>query len=248
MDEIIEKLNKGRNTVLEYIKNDYETSEIPLFSDKEVEKLYDLSTTDKDLYDILGSACNLSMKINHRKIPSHSMRVIFLNYAPLGKDSTKVSSKTVKEKIIAIYDNYFNDLDSLIIIIPENINEGLFKAINEINLHFQNDLKEKDIPNEMSDEMKKNNYYLQKKHLKNVTIFSLSEIYVNLSKHRLVPKHEAMRDEREISDILTNLNSTRMQLPIILKTDIQSRINRLSQGDLCKITRKDGSIFYRMCR
>ena len=248
MDEIIEKLNKGRNTVLEYIKNDYETSEIPLFSDKEVEKLYDLSTTDKDLYDILGSACNLSMKIKHRKIPSHSMRVIFLNFAPFGKDSTKVSSKTLKEKIIAIYDNYFNELDSLIIIIPENINEGLFKAINEINLHFQNDLKEKDIPNEMSDEMKKNNYYLQKKHLKNVTIFSLSEIYVNLSKHRLVPKHEAMRDEREISDILTNLNSTRMQLPIILKTDIQSRINRLSQGDLCKITRKDGSIFYRMCR
>ena len=248
MDEIIEKLNKGRNTVLEYIKNDYDTSEIPLFSDKEVEKIYDLNTTDKDLYDILGSACNLSMEIKHRKIPSHSMRVIFLNFAPFGKDSTKVSSKTLKEKIIAIYDNYFNDLDSLIIIIPENINEGLFKAINEINLHFQNDLKEKDIPKEMSDEMKKSNYYLQKKHLKNVTIFSLSEIYVNLSKHRLVPKHEAMRDEREISEILTNLNSTRMQLPIILKTDIQSRINRLSQGDLCKITRKDGSIFYRMCR
>jgi len=248
MDKIIEQLNKGRNTILEYIKNDYDISDIPLFSDKEVGKIYDLNTTNKDLYDILGSACNLSMDIKHKKIPSHIMRVIFLNFAPFGKDPTKVSSKTLKEKIITIYDNYFNELDSLIIIIPENINEGLFKAINEINLHFQNDIKEKDIPKELTDDMKKNNYYLQKKHFKNVTIFSLSEIYVNLSNHRLVPKHEAMRDEREINEILTSLNSTRMQLPIILKTDIQSRISRLSQGDLCKITRRDGSIFYRMCR
>ena len=248
MDVIIDKLNKGRKNVLEYVKNDYDISDVPVFTEKEIEKIYDNRDGDKDLFDILGSAYALTLNLKHNKIPSHMMRIIFLNFAPFGRDPTKVSSKTLKEKIIAIYDNYFNDFDSLIIVIPESINEGLLKSINDINLHFQNDIKEKDLTDEIMSEMKKNNHILQKKHFQNVTLFSLAEVCVNLSKHRLVPEHIAVRDEREITEILTTLNSTRMQLPVILKTDIQSRIIRLSPGDICKIKRKDGSIFYRICR
>jgi DNA-directed RNA polymerase subunit H (RpoH/RPB5) len=248
MDVIIDKLNKGRKTILEYVKNDYDISNVPLFTEKEIEQIYDDRDGDKDLFDILGSAYSLKLDLKHKKIPSHMIHVIFLNFAPFGKDSTKVSSKTLKEKIITIYDKYFNDFDSLIIIIPESINEGLLKSINDINLHFQYDIRDKELTSEIMGEMRKNNNILQKKHFQNVTLFSLSEVCVNLSKHRLVPKHDAIRDEREISDILTGLNSSRMQLPIIIKTDIQSRIIRLSPGDLCKIKRRDGSIFYRLCR
>ena len=248
MDAIIEKLVKGRNTILEYIENDYDISDIPIYTEKEIDNIYDNNDIKGELYNIIGSAACLSMDVKHKHIPSHTMRIIFLNFAPFGRDPTKVSSKTLKEKIISVYDKFFNEFDSIMIIIPESINEGLLKAVNEINLHFQEDIKQKELSKEILDEMKSNNHILQKKHLKNVTLFSLSEVCVNLSKHRLVPYHEAIRDEREINNILTSLNSTRMQLPLILKTDIQSRIIRLSQGDLCKIMRRDGSIFYRMCR
>ena len=155
MDVIIDKLNKGRKNVLEYVKNDYDISDVPVFTEKEIEKIYDNRDGDKDLFDILGSAYALTLNLKHNKIPSHMMRIIFLNFAPFGRDPTKVSSKTLKEKIIAIYDNYFNEFDSLIIVIPESINEGLLKSINDINLHFQNDIKEKDLTDEIMSEMKK---------------------------------------------------------------------------------------------
>ena len=56
-------------------------------------------------------------------------------------------------------------------------------------------------------------------------------------KHRLVPKHKAIRNKNEINEILDKCNCTINQLPIILKNDIISKILRLSTGDICEITR-----------
>ena len=36
MDVIIDKLNKGRKNVLEYVKNDYDISDVPVFTEKDV--------------------------------------------------------------------------------------------------------------------------------------------------------------------------------------------------------------------
>lgn len=71
-----------------------------------------------------------------------------------------------------------------------------------------------------------------------IEIFQKKELIYNITKHDLVPKHEKI-DSKD--DDLA-------KYPTIKKTDPVSRFYHFQVGDLIKITRKDGSLYYRVVR
>ena len=116
----------------------------------------------------------------------------------------------------------------------------------------QDELMRYDLSESIKKEMKQNKFEMDNLYFRNVHIFHLDSLIVNLLEHRLVPKHKAIRNKNEINEILEKCNCSINQLPIILKNDIISKILRLSTGDICEITRtshKCGEYpFYRVCK
>jgi DNA-directed RNA polymerase I, II, and III subunit RPABC1 len=87
---------------------------------------------------------------------------------------------------------------------------------------------------------------------KDIAFFSLQELQYNISKHELVPKHILIKDPAEIQNILQTFQvKSRIQLPIILKTDPMARYLDAKPGNIMKITRPSPSsaeyISYRIC-
>lgn len=82
--------------------------------------------------------------------------------------------------------------------------------------------------------------------------FLMSELLFNITRHRLVPKHEVVSDEEEIADILKRYNiKTKTQMPIILRSDPVAQYFGMRPGQLARITRISPSAgkyeFYRCC-
>jgi DNA-directed RNA polymerase subunit H (RpoH/RPB5) len=72
-----------------------------------------------------------------------------------------------------------------------------------------------------------------------IELFHIDELQYNLTKHVLVPLHEKIsaKGHTELS-----------KYPILKKTDPVARFNGWVNGDLIKITRKDGTISFRIVR
>lgn len=70
-------------------------------------------------------------------------------------------------------------------------------------------------------------------------LFSTDELQFNITKHQLVPKHERVQREK-------NIDYTKF--PILKSTDPISRFYGYQIGDLIRITRKDGTIAFRVVR
>lgn len=70
-------------------------------------------------------------------------------------------------------------------------------------------------------------------------LFEKKELRFNITKHILVPKH--VRIEKTSGYDYT-------KFPVIRKTDPVCRFYNFAQGDLIKITRKNGSVYYRIVR
>lgn len=85
-----------------------------------------------------------------------------------------------------------------------------------------------------------------KKSLENLDIelFSLQELQLDITQHRLVPKHErATKEEKEQLE-----KSFKGRLPTLLHTDPISRFYYFQRGEYIRITRKDGSVMYRIVK
>ena len=87
---------------------------------------------------------------------------------------------------------------------------------------------------------------------KDVQLFEIKELQFNITKHHLVPKHILVKDEDEINTIVTKyLLKSRVQLPVILKSDPVARYLNAKNGNLMKILRYSPSsgehIIYRYC-
>lgn len=83
-------------------------------------------------------------------------------------------------------------------------------------------------------------------------VFLLKELQFNISKHKLVPKHELIKDPEEIKIIMDKLSlKSKNQLPIILRTDAMARWLNLRSGDIIKISRPSPTsgvyVTYRCC-
>jgi len=69
-------------------------------------------------------------------------------------------------------------------------------------------------------------------------VFAIKDLQFNRSKHVLVPKHELVKSEEEISQILINYQLKSItQLPLILKTDPMSKYLNAKPGNVIKVTR-----------
>jgi DNA-directed RNA polymerase I, II, and III subunit RPABC1 len=85
-----------------------------------------------------------------------------------------------------------------------------------------------------------------------VEAFDVSELLFNISRHDLVPKHEAVTDDQEIAQIMETYRvKSRHQLPLILRNDPMARYLGLKPGHLVRITRTSPTageyILYRAC-
>lgn len=85
-----------------------------------------------------------------------------------------------------------------------------------------------------------------------IQIFDIKELQFNITKHKLVPKHNIVEDAAEVDSILKQYNlKTKYQLPIILKTDPVAKYLNLKNGDIVKITRTSPTageyVVYRCC-
>lgn len=85
-----------------------------------------------------------------------------------------------------------------------------------------------------------------------IEVHTLNRLQFNITKHSLVPKHEVIRDKRVIDDLVEMYKlKSKMQFPLILKTDPMAKYYGLKSGDIVKITRKSPTageyIVYRCC-
>jgi len=75
-------------------------------------------------------------------------------------------------------------------------------------------------------------------------LFAMHELQLNITKHRLVPKHTRVtQSEKEELD-----KDYKGKLPVILSSDPISRYYGFKKGEYIRITRKDGSIMYRIVK
>jgi DNA-directed RNA polymerase I, II, and III subunit RPABC1 len=75
-------------------------------------------------------------------------------------------------------------------------------------------------------------------------LFGLHELQINITKHRLVPRHQKVSmEEKEELDL-----KYKGKLPFILHGDAVSRYYAYQKGEYIRITRKNGTILYRVVK
>jgi len=245
-----QKINKSRYSLKKTLSDEWDTSTIHDYSEQELDKLYSIPSANLSPFPGVAGACNFSL--SHRKIPSHKLHIIYYNFPENGRKSSKVT-KSACDKIEEFYtDESMNDGDSMFIIINDVISESLEKSFNELNIKLQVLFKSNDLSDTIKEEMDQNDISWEKRHFRNVYLFNIDNFTNNIQEHRLVPPHKPIRENKKIEEILEKCNCKAHQLPIILKSDIMSKMLMLTSGDICEITRtsdKSGTYpFYRVCR
>ena len=246
------KIKKTRDNLRKDLESEWDTSIIQDFSELELEKLY----TSKQYKNVklsfgIASACNFTLY--HKLIANHKLHVIYYNFPELGNPPIKIT-KTCEQKVSALYtDKVIEPEDSLLIVLFDQVGQTLNKAIEDAYSKGQEQLKIDGLSEDIREqnELLKDNKYSQT-HFRNIHIFHLDALAIDITSHNLVPKHEAIRDEPTIQNIINTCNAGLSQLPIISRNDPQAKILRLAPGDICKITRvtaTGGEVpYYRVCR
>ena len=248
---LLDKVHKSRLQLKKILSNEWLTDPIHDVSLKELEIMYEKG--NDNVY--LNNGCNFT--VTNLKIPSHKLHVIYYNFPELHRSGTKVN-KTCCDKLLSYYekegfeDDYlFKKEDSLLIIINEKVSESLEKNIENMYLKGQDEINNQ-LSTNIKKEMKSNKFEMDETYFRNVHIFHIDTLTIDLLSHRLVPKHEVIRDKQTIDEIFKTTNSNSQLLPIILRTDPIAKLIRICPGNLCKITRHSQtsgySIYYRICK
>ena len=247
----ISKINRSRYTLKKYLNEEWNTDSIKDYSDIEIEKLYRTNKpSSSDIYFGNASACNFTLY--HKKIQSHRLHVIYYNFPELGSPAVKIT-KTCGEKLNSLYkEGDIQPEDSLIVILYNQIPENLQIAIENLYILGQQELSSglsESIQNE-NESLGENKFNIS--HFRNIHIYHLDSLSVDITKHIQVPKHVVIRDKPTIDNILEKCNCRIDQLPIILRTDAMAKRLRLAPGDICEITRVTQSagdvVYYRVCK
>jgi len=249
---LLEKVYKSRLQLKNLLSNEWSVEPIHDVSLEELEVMYE--TGNDNVY--LNNGCNFT--VSNLKIPSHKLHVIYYNFPELHRSGTKVN-KTCCDKLLSYYekegfeDDYlFEKEDSLLVIINEKVSESLEKNIEEMYLKGQDELLKYGLSTTIKGEMKSNKFEMNKEYFRNVHIFHIDVLVVDLLSHRLVPKHKVIRDKDEIEKIFRKTNSNAQLLPVILRTDPIGKLIRLCPGNICEITRHSEtsgySTYYRICK
>lgn len=161
------------------------------------------------------------------------------------------------DRLNAISDKELDTMSKIHKIFSLDVNDKL-KILYHINTKFKiNELKKfmnEDKHYIIVFKEKINNLNIKNmKEQNNITIeiFMMKELQFNISKHVLVPKHEVVKDSKEIEELLDTYKLRKNQLPIILHTDPMARYLNVKVGEIVKIIRSSPSageaIVYRYC-
>lgn len=252
--DIIDKINKSRYNLKKFLEKEWDISVIEDYSNKEIEEIYNNKVLKKQNLITFGQASSLNITLQHRDISSHNLHIIYYNFPELNSKKVKVT-KTCADKMHGLYENeIIKKDDSIILIILEKVSENLSKSIEDLYNNGQeiliNEKLSDDIirENDILDENKK----LSIEHFRNIHIFYLNHISIDITQHINVPRHICIRGSIDKQNILEKCNTNENQLPIILRKDPQAKINRLAPGDICKIVRNTTTggenIYYRICK
>ena len=81
--------------------------------------------------------------------------------------------------------------------------------------------------------------------------FQLNDLQFNPTKHQLVPPHRKLNQEEATAIMNRYLIKSKLQMPLILKTDVIAKWHGLKQGDIVEIIRYNEnsgkSYYYRCC-
>ena len=248
--DLIQKIVKSRITLKQILSEDYNTDNLPIYSVDEMDKLYKLQlTSDSPLKElgINGLACHFTVK--HRILDKHELHIYYYNFPKIGENTTKIN-RTIANKINKLYDEkIIKETDSIFIILNESINETTINLYESLKLLLQQggfDMTE------INKQMDKKNIKLQYKHFRNLFMFDINTLQINILEHNLVPKHNVIRDEEEIKKILEKCNCELHEMPIISRNDSISKLLMCIPGDICKIDRiskTSGNYeYYRVCK
>ena len=233
--DIIDKVCKSRKIIKEIFKNEYNTDTIPILSNSEIKELYELNV-DENIYSSLSGCPACCFSISHNIIDNCNLHIIYYNFPILGNRTIKINKRSfIEKKIIPFYENdSVNQIDSIIIILNELLTESIQEIGNTINILLHDDeIDMEKLNKELSDK----DINLDYKHFRNIFMFDINTLLINLLEHDYVPTHEVIRDKKEINEILKKYNSTNEQLPIILKNDAIAKLKLSTNNDLIKITR-----------
>ena len=248
--DLIRKINLSRGILKKYLNEDWDTSSIQEYSNDEIEKIYTSKALNTEIS--FGKASGLNMKLSHKKVPPHGLHVIYYNFPEINSPLLKVT-KTCGDKMVNLYkEEIIKPEDSIILIITDNISENIEKTIEDIYKKGQVDLLINKLTDDIIEENEKlGDKKLRNDHFKNIHVFNLNTLTIDIGKHMAVPKHECVRDKKEIDNILKVTNTTINKLPIILRKDPMAKLLRLAPGDICKITRNSDKCgeytYYRVC-
>ena len=248
-----EKINKSRYTLKEILSDEWDTSVIADFTDSEIEKIY--SNPDNPFISQYGFGFNCNIILHHKEISNYRLLVLYYNFKDNDKPSQKMNDK-IRDKVKNMYEeNYLNKSDSILVIVDEKISESIEKYISILNIELQTELLQTGLTKEITDEIDKTDIEQEDVHLrhyKNVYALNIDSLTNNLLKHSIIPNHKVIRDKKTIDEMLAKYNCNINQLPIILKTDVMSKLLRMTTGDLCEITRHSEKVgdypFIRVCK
>ena len=122
----------------------------------------------------------------------------------------------------------------------------------ELKKHFEDDSPYKLYICIVKDKLSQNNAKMMTSLKLNLQLFDIKVLQFNISHHELVPKHDVVRDDTIVKDIIAQYSlKSKFQLPIILKTDAMAKYLGLKNGDVVKITRVSPTageyVVYRCC-
>ena len=258
--KITEKINNSRYTFKQILSDEWDTSVISDYSIEEIDKIYtNIDESDQYLNSkAFGNWFICNIRLPHLILKNYNLHIIYYNCPKLSIDSTSNKvTKSISDKISKLYENeYFNNNDSVIIVINETVSESIQKNIDNLNIEFQNNLSDNGLNEDIIQDFENRKLVLGEdynlNHFKNVTVVNVNTVTNNLFEHRLIPEHVVIRGKKEINRILDECNANINQLPIILKNDVIAKLKRMSAGDICKIKRRNDkcgeNIFYRVCK
>lgn len=247
---IVDKINRSRKVLKELLEDEWDISVIQELSLKELEAMYENANTN--IHE--SSGCNITL--SNKKIPDHKLHILYYNFPELNRGGTKIN-KTCCDKIISLYkesddddDGIFEKDDSFLVIICEPLSETIAKSIEDTYLQNQEYIQVHGLRESIENERVK--FGIDKNYFRNIHMFHIDRLTVNLTNHSLVPKHIKINEKKQIKKLLDKLHITKNNMPSILRTDAMAKYLRLSPGDICEIHRTSQqsgvSKYYRVCK
>ena len=133
-----------------------------------------------------------------------------------------------------------------------NLIRFIQQKADENGTSYQDELMKYGISDDIQKEMKTNKFEMDKPYFRNIHIFHIDVLTIDLVSHRLVPRHEVIRDKGQIKHIFEDTKTNEYLLPVILRTDPIAKLKRLCPGNICKITRSSETcgenVYYRICK